>query len=69
MDLTSGVNPRLWRCDELQKPASSRKEDLFVRHPRTREIYRLLVRARESHAGLNADRGNLIVVTSDSSKG
>jgi hypothetical protein len=69
MDLTSGMNPRIWQCDELQKPASSTKGVLFVQRPRTGEIYRLLVRARQSHAGFNVDRGNLIVVSSDSSKG
>ena len=68
MDLTSGMNPRIWHCDELQKPARSPKEVLFVQHPHAREIYRLIVRARESHAGFNAYRGILIVVSSDASK-
>ena len=53
---------------EWRRLHSTKQLGLFIEHPRTATLDRAIAEARGSDAGLNAERDNQIVASSDSGK-
>lgn len=68
MGPTSDMSRGILHCDEIQELSRNIKVGLFIEHPRTATLDRAIAEARGSDAGLNAERDNQIVASSDSGK-